>query len=71
MYRFKQIHIKSSKNLIKFGGQGVCGFFPLSIAHSSQQTELELILFGCHLILSGQLHEGDRIIRMNRYVALL
>lgn len=58
-------------HLVEFRCQRIGGLLPLSVAHSSQQAELELVLLGSHLIFSRELHEGYWIVGLDRYIAFL
>lgn len=57
--------------LIEFRSQGISSLLPLSVAHSSQQTELELVLLRSHLVFGCQLHEGDWVVCLHCYVTFL
>lgn len=57
--------------LVEFGGEWIGRFLPLRVAHSGQQTELELVLFGAGLVLGCELHEGDGVVGLHCHVTLL
>lgn len=57
--------------LVEFGCEWISSLLPLSVAHGSQQTELELVLLRSHLAFGSQLHEGDGVVCLHCDVAFL